>query len=80
MMDKIQQKKVTLMASALLDEKKTAELLGMSVHWLRRKRWEGGGVPFIRIGDGPKGAVRYRLEDIDSYVAARVRRSTSDKG
>jgi len=79
-MDKIQQKKVTLMASALLDEKKTAELLGMSVHWLRRKRWEGGGVPFIRIGDGPKGAVRYRLEDIDSYVAARVRRSTSDKG
>lgn len=67
-------------ASALLDEHEGAELTGMSVHWFRRKRWAGGGIPFIKIGDGPKGAVRYRREDIDAFIAARVRRSTSDPG
>jgi predicted DNA-binding transcriptional regulator AlpA len=79
-MKEIQEKKVALMTSVLLHERETAELLGMSVHWLRRKRWEGDGVPFIRLGDGSKGAIRYRLEDIDRYIAARVRLSTSDKG
>jgi predicted DNA-binding transcriptional regulator AlpA len=74
------QKNAVFMPSALLNEKEAGALLGMSVHWLRRKRWEGGGIPFIRLGDGPKGAVRYRLEDIEGYVASRVRRSTSDTG
>jgi hypothetical protein len=79
-MAEIQKKKEVLISQALLNEKETADLLRMSVHWLRRKRWEGGGIPFIRLGEGSKGAVRYRLEDIESYVAARVRRSTSDTG
>lgn len=66
--------------SPLLDEHQTAELTGMSVHWLRRKRWAGGGIPFIKIGEGPKGAVRYRREDVEQFIASRVRRSTSDPG
>jgi predicted DNA-binding transcriptional regulator AlpA len=61
----------------LLTEREAAELIGMSVHWLRRKRWAGGGIPFIKIGDGPVGAVRYRREDIDTFIAGRVRKSTS---
>jgi len=66
--------------AALLDEQEAASLTGMSVHWLRRKRWAGGGIPFIKIGDGPKGAVRYKREDVEGFVNDRVRRSTSDPG
>jgi len=67
-------------STALLNEQETAPLIGMSVHWLRRARWAGGGIPFVKIGSGPKAAVRYRREDVDAYVSARVRRSTSDSG
>jgi hypothetical protein len=39
----------------LMTEKETAVMVGMSVHWLRRKRWEGGGIPFKNVqgGSGP---------------------------
>ncbi len=62
--------------SNLINETAAAEMLGLSVHWLRRKRWSGGGIPFIKVGDG--GAVRYRKEDIEAYIGDRVRNSTSD--
>lgn len=60
----------------LLDEYQAAKLLRCSVYKLRRDRWAGGGVPFVKF----RGAVRYRRTDIDSDIAARVRRSTSDHG
>ena len=62
--------------SNLINEKLAAEKIGLSVHWLRRKRWSGGGIPFIKVADG--GAVRYRVADIDAYVDARLRKSTSE--
>lgn len=62
--------------SNLINEKAAAEKIGLSVHWLRRKRWSGGGIPFIKVGDG--GAVRYRQEDIEAYIQGRLRKSTSD--
>lgn len=66
--------------SELLREKEVAQLIGLSVHWLRRKRWAGGGIPFIKIADGTGGAVRYRREDVEAFIASRSRRSTSDPG
>ena len=60
----------------LLREQEVAELLGMSIHWLQRKRWEGGGIPFVKL----PGAVRYRRKDVDEYINCRIRRSTSDPG
>lgn len=60
----------------LLNEYQAAKLLSCSVHKLRRDRWAGGGVPFVKFS----GSVRYRRADIDAYVEARVRRSTSDQG
>lgn len=60
----------------MLNEKDAAELIGMSVHWLRRKRWSGGGIPFVKMSDG--GAVRYRQEDVELYIANRIRKSTSE--
>jgi hypothetical protein len=62
----------------LMTEKETAVMVGMSVHWLRRKRWEGGGIPFIKMSD--KGAVRYSEEVVIRYLDARFRTSTSDTG
>lgn len=57
-----------------LDEYQAAKILGVSVHKLRRDRWAGGGIPFVKLG----GSVRYRRMDIDSVIASSLRRSTSD--
>ena len=62
----------------LMTEKETAVMVGMSVHWLRRKRWEGGGIPFIKMCQG--GAVRYSEETVIKYLDAHFRTSTSDTG
>jgi len=62
----------------LMTEKETAVMVGMSVHWLRRKRWEGGGIPFIKMTE--KGAVRYSEEVVIRYLDAHFRTSTSDTG
>lgn len=68
------------MSKTLLNEKEVAELIGMSVHWLRRMRWAGGGIPYMRMNPlGKRGAIRYRPEDIESFCTARVRRSTSER-
>jgi len=64
------------MGTNLLREQDVAELIGMSVHWLRRKRLTGGGIPFIKISD--HGAVRYEPAAVEAYKSSRVRRSTSE--
>jgi len=63
----------------LMTETETAVLVGMSVHWLRRKRWEGGGIPFIKMADGG-GAVRYSVDTVQAYLDSRFRTSTKDPG
>lgn len=62
--------------SQLLNEIQAARMLGMSPAWVQRKRWSGGGPPFIKIDH----AVRYRLEDLEEWINSRVRTSTSDEG
>jgi len=62
----------------LMTEKETAQMVGMSVHWLRRKRWEGGGIPFIKMSR--HGAVRYSEDVVQEYLEAHFRTSTSDSG
>ena len=58
--------------SLLLDEKKAAAYLGVSLSYLRKGRSEGSpggrtpGPPFVRIGDR---RVLYRVADLDSWVA-----------
>ena len=64
--------------SKLMTERETALMVGMSVHWLRKKRWEGGGIPFIKMSEG--GAVRYSEETVLLYIEAHCRVSTSDGG
>lgn len=59
----------------LLDKKKAAEFLGVSVAFLERDRWAGARIPFIKIG---KRAVRYEIEDLEKYIEKQTRQSTSD--
>lgn len=60
----------------LLKEREVAEQIGMSVHWLRRKRITGGGIPFLKLGEG-KSAVRYEEEAVEAFKRSHVRTSTS---
>ena len=60
----------------MIKEEEAALRLGLKVATLRRWRWEGRALPFYKIGN----AVRYDPEDIDAFIAAGRRKSTSDSG
>ncbi|WP_310532557.1 helix-turn-helix domain-containing protein [Novosphingobium sp.] len=49
----------------LLDEVAAAEVLRLQPKTLCRWRWEGRGPAYVKVG----GAIRYRIADIDEYVA-----------
>ena len=57
----------------LINEFEAAARLGLKVATLRRWRWAGRPPPFFKIGN----AVRYAVEDIDAFIAAGRRTSTS---
>lgn len=60
----------------LRNEHEAAVRLGMSVLTLRRWRWAGRGPVFIKVG----AAVRYADSDLEDFIAAARRRSTTDRG
>jgi predicted DNA-binding transcriptional regulator AlpA len=49
--------------------------IGIAESTLNKMRLTGDGPPFVKVG--PR-AVAYRKADLDAWLAARVRRSTSD--
>ena len=63
--------------NTLLTTKQAATYLNVSTAFLERDRWAGAKVPFIKIGTR---SVRYRVSDLDQFIEARVRLSTSDEG
>ena len=60
----------------LLDEKQAAALLNVSVKTLQGRRSRGDGPPFVKLGR----SVRYAEADLEAFVLAAVRTSTSDPG
>lgn len=60
-----------------LNESQASILYNRSKAWFQRKRWEGGGVPYIKL-DGKRGGVLYRRDDLDSYFNGRLCKSTSE--
>lgn len=52
----------------------TAVRLGLNPGTLRHQRIRGSGPPFVKFGR----SVRYRLADLDAYMAVRVVSSTSE--
>jgi excisionase family DNA binding protein len=62
------------MKTQLLTTKEAARFLGVSKAFLDKDRWAGARIPYIKLG---ARAVRYRPEDLDAYITAQVRQSTS---
>lgn len=62
---------------ALLTEDQAAELLQLTPRTLQAWRYQGRGPRFVKIS---ARAVRYQLPDLQSWIAERLRRSTSDPG
>lgn len=59
----------------LLSQRDAARLLSVSTRTLERWRVEGVSLRFVKLGN----SVRYRLEDIERFVASRIRGSTSEE-
>ena len=62
--------------SPLMNEREAARQLGLQVSTLRRWRWQGRELEFIKIGN----AVRYEPAEIRRYIDAGRRSSTSQPG
>ena len=60
----------------LLTEQETAALLRISVKALQGWRYKGNGPKFLKLGR----CVRYQLGDLQAFVLAALRTSTSDQG
>src|SRR5262249_56113471 len=58
--------------SMAVTEYVAARRLGLSVDTLRRDRRLGHlGIPFIKLGEGKRGLVRYDLADLERWVEVR---------
>ena len=57
-----------------LKTKAAAEYIGLSKSTLEKARIYGGGPPFVRV---TSRAVRYRIQDLDAWMAQRVVPNTS---
>lgn len=61
-------------ARRMLTTIEAAEYLTVAPQTLARQRVEGRGPPYLKLG----GSVRYDLRDLESWLDAQRRRSTSD--
>ena len=59
----------------LLDEAEAARFLSLTRRTLQAWRLRGLGPPHVRIS---RRAIRYRVEDLVTYVEGRVRSSTTE--
>ena len=59
----------------LLTQREAATYLHLSERTLERFRVSGAGPKFVRLGR----SIRYRLTDIEAFIAARIVGSTSER-
>ena len=62
----------------LLTEKEVAPIVRKSVHWLQRKRWEGGqdSIPYRKLGS----SVRYDQQDVLAWIEKRLLQTSTSEG
>ncbi len=60
----------------LLKEKEASAVLNVSQKTLQAWRYRGGGPKFVKVGR----AVRYSQDELNAYIQAHERTSTSDPG
>jgi hypothetical protein len=62
--------------SVAVTEYVAARRLGLSVDTLRRDRRTGHlGIPYIKLGEGKRGLVRYDLVDLDRFLEGKKQRT-----
>jgi predicted DNA-binding transcriptional regulator AlpA len=64
------------MQDELIDTPALAKILRTSESYLNKLRCSGAGPRFIRLGR----RVRYRLSDVEAFLASNACLSTSDEG
>jgi predicted DNA-binding transcriptional regulator AlpA len=57
----------------LLSSEQVASMVGKSEAWLARKRWEGGGIPYRKIGRH----VRYQLSVVLAWLNHQPERTST---
>ena len=57
---------------AFLTSKQAARLLVVSEGTLRVWRHRGQGPPYVRLGDGQRGAIRYPRHELERFLASRL--------
>lgn len=62
------------MAMQLLNQSEAARLLRLSVRTMERMRLQGNGPAFVKANR----SVRYRAQDLEKWITARVIGSTSE--
>ncbi|MBF0293004.1 MAG: helix-turn-helix domain-containing protein [Nitrospinae bacterium] len=67
--------KITTEKFRLRNEKEAAEYLSVAVRTLQAWRLRGGGPKYVSIS---RRCVKYRLADLDMWVADKLATSTSD--
>ena len=60
----------------LLTTEEAAQYLTVSRRTLERWRTEGGGPAYVKLG----GCIRYRVSDLDEYIASELRTATCQQG
>jgi predicted DNA-binding transcriptional regulator AlpA len=58
----------------VVDVVQAARRVGLSVSTLNKLRLAGGGPRYAKLGR----AIRYRVADLDAWIAANLRASTSE--
>ena len=67
------------MSPEILDTAGAAQYLGLSTPTLERFRLTGNGPQYAKLTPGNRGPVRYRRADLDSWLASKLIRSTSEE-
>jgi len=62
-------------APVYLTTHQAAEIINLSVAWLERMRWAGGGPPYVKLSK----AVRYPLDELNAWMRSRIRTSTTEE-
>jgi hypothetical protein len=63
------------MDNQLYTPARAADILCVAAATLRKWRWEGKGPRYVKIGR----KVAYRIADINAFIEAQIRDSTSDR-
>jgi len=69
-------------AGDLLNERQVSDMTGLSISRLCHRRAHGTSIPFITLGAGLYANIRYRLEDVEAFLAVNPKvppRAGNDK-